>query len=148
MRNDETMVRWFLTANMNCLSTEKQLTEHSRTQALQLSPTHCLQVYKSFDGMLYPLGWAGQSRAEQSHQTRNCSQQQQMGWMDPFPLARKKSWIFFVHLDLDCTCKAQVNSSQAYFERFCGIGFPELSWRVMSRLSLIMCWLLCYTTTP
>jgi hypothetical protein len=78
---------------------------------------------------------------------RNCSQQQQMGWMNRFPLARKKSWIFFVHLDLDCTCKSQVNWSQAYFWEVCGIGFPELSWRVMSRLSLIMCWLLCYTTT-
>jgi hypothetical protein len=78
---------------------------------------------------------------------RNCSQQQQMGWMNRFPLARKKSWNFFVHLDLDCTCKSQVNWSQAYFWEVCGIGFPELSWRVMSRLSLIMCWLLCYTTT-
>jgi hypothetical protein len=49
---------------MNCLSTEKQLTEYSSTHALQLSPTHWLQVYKSFDGVLYPLGRAGQSRAE------------------------------------------------------------------------------------
>jgi hypothetical protein len=29
-------------------------------------------------------------------------------------------------LDLDCTCKSQVNSSQAYFERF--VGLASLNW--------------------
>jgi len=117
--------------------------------SLQSTAGHKLSSCHSHIGYKFtnPLMECSTLWAEQSHQMRNCSQQQQMGWMNPFPLARKKSWIFFVHLDLDCTCKSQVNWSQAYFWEVCGIGFPELSWRVMSRLSLIMCWLLCYTTT-
>jgi hypothetical protein len=121
MRNDGTIVRWFLTANMNCLWAEKQLTEYSWTQALQLSPTHWIQVYKSFDGMLYPL-----SRAEQSHQMRNCSQQQEMGWMNPFPLARKKSWIFLSIWIWIAHASHKWIEVRPIFERF--VGLASLNW--------------------